>query len=77
MMWFKGQHMGARAGAGEEDNRALQDLVAGGKAKPSFVVCHELSLDEAPTSYEHFDARDEGWTKVVLHPNGHGNGHKQ
>ncbi|MDX6364039.1 MAG: hypothetical protein QOC85_3049, partial [Streptomyces sp.] len=22
-------------------------------------------------------ARDEGWTKVVLHPDGHGNGHKR
>ncbi|MEU2494303.1 hypothetical protein [Streptomyces sp. NPDC007883] len=32
---------------------------------------------EAPTAYAHFDARDEGWTKVVLHPNGHGNAHKR
>jgi hypothetical protein len=23
---------------------------------------------EAPHAYEHFDARDDGWTKVVLHP---------
>lgn len=58
-------------------NRALRDLIAAGKAKPSFVVSHELSLDEAPTAYEHFDARHEGWTKVVLHPDGHGNGHKR
>ncbi|MEU3828945.1 hypothetical protein AB0F36_27020 [Streptomyces sp. NPDC029080] len=35
------------------------------------------ALGEAPTAYEHFDARDEGWIKVVLHPDGHGNGHKQ
>lgn len=38
---------------------------------------HEFSLDEAPTAHEHFDARDEGRTKVVLHPNAHGNGHKR
>lgn len=45
-------------------------------AAPSFIVSHELGLDEASTAYEHFGARDEGWTKVVLHPNDHGNGHK-
>jgi threonine dehydrogenase-like Zn-dependent dehydrogenase len=77
MMWFKGQHMGTGQAPVKRYNRALRDLIAGGKAKPSFVVSHELSLDEAPTAYEHFDARDEGWTKVVLHPNGHGNGHKR
>ena len=76
-MWFKGQHMGTGQTPVKKYNRALRDLVAGEKAKPSFVVSHELSLDEAPTAYEHFDARDEGWTKVVLHPNGHGNGHKR
>jgi glutathione-independent formaldehyde dehydrogenase len=25
-------------------------------------------LDAAPDAYEHFDHRDEGWTKVVLAP---------
>ena len=34
----------------------------------SFIVSHELPLDRAPEAYEHFDARDDGWTKVVLHP---------
>ena len=63
--------------AARRPRRALRDLIAGGKAKPSFAVSHELSLDEAPTAYEHFDARDEGWTKVVLHPDGQGNGHKR
>ncbi|MFF9113702.1 aldehyde dehydrogenase, partial [Streptomyces sp. NPDC014805] len=76
MMWFKGQQMGTGQAPVKKYNRALRDLIAGGKAKPSFVVSHELGLDEAPTAYEHFDARDEGWTKVVLHPDGHGNGHK-
>lgn len=51
-------------------NGALRDLIAGGKAEPSFLVSHELSLDEASSAYEHFDNRDDGWTKVVLHPNG-------
>jgi glutathione-independent formaldehyde dehydrogenase len=25
-----------------------------------------LPLEQAAEGYEHFDARDEGWTKVVL-----------
>ncbi|WP_420856471.1 hypothetical protein [Streptomyces mangrovisoli] len=44
----------------------------GGKAEPSFLVSHELDLDQAPDAYEHFANRDDSWTKVVLHPDGHG-----
>jgi threonine dehydrogenase-like Zn-dependent dehydrogenase len=51
-------------------NRELRDLIHAGRAKPSWVVSHHLSLDDAPDAYEHFDARDDGWTKVVLHPDG-------
>lgn len=29
----------------KKDYRALRDLIAGEKAKPSFVVSHNLSLD--------------------------------
>ena len=50
-------------------NRKLRDLIAVGKAKPSVIISHELPLAEAPQAYEHFDNRDEGWTKVILHPN--------
>ena len=49
-------------------NRQLRDLIHEGRAKPSWVVSHELPLDQAPSGYQHFDARDDGWTKVVLHP---------
>jgi threonine dehydrogenase-like Zn-dependent dehydrogenase len=31
-------------------------------------VSHELPLEEAPEAYKRFDARDDGWTKVVLRP---------
>jgi glutathione-independent formaldehyde dehydrogenase len=51
-------------------NRELRDLIHAGKARPSWLVSHHLSLEEAPDAYAHFDARDEGWTKVVLHPDG-------
>jgi glutathione-independent formaldehyde dehydrogenase len=53
-------------------NRHLMRLIETGHAKPSWVVSHELPLDQAPEGYEHFDHRDMGWTKVVLHPNGAG-----
>jgi glutathione-independent formaldehyde dehydrogenase len=49
-------------------NRYLCNLIHTGRAKPSWIVSHELLLDEAPEAYKHFDARDKGWTKVILHP---------
>ena len=51
-------------------NRYLRDLIISGKAKPSFVVSHEIDIDEASTAYEKFDKRIEGYTKVLIHPNG-------
>jgi len=49
-------------------NRYLRDLIISGRAKPSFVVSHNLSLDQAPAAYEKFDKRIDGYTKVLLHP---------
>lgn len=51
-------------------NRYLRDLIISGRAKPSFVVSHECDIDDAPMAYEKFDKRIEGYTKVLLHPNG-------
>jgi glutathione-independent formaldehyde dehydrogenase len=63
---------GLRMGTGQCDvkryNTRLRDLIIAGRAKPSFVVSHELPLDEAPMAYEKFDKRADGFTKVVLHP---------
>ena len=41
-----------------------------GKAKPSFVVSHEVDIDNAVEAYDKFDKRIDGYTKVLLHPNG-------
>jgi glutathione-independent formaldehyde dehydrogenase len=61
---------GLRLGSGQANvkayNRELRDLIHAGRAKPSFVISHRLGLDDAPDAYAHFDARDDGWTKVVL-----------
>jgi glutathione-independent formaldehyde dehydrogenase len=70
MFWFKGQTMGTGQCNVKAYNRQLLSLIVAGTATPSFVVSHELPLDDAPEGYRHFDARDEGWTKVVMHPNG-------
>jgi threonine dehydrogenase-like Zn-dependent dehydrogenase len=63
---------GLRMGTGQANvkayNRQLRDLIAADRARPSFVVSHELPLDQAPDAYRRFDAREDGWTKVVLHP---------
>lgn len=51
-------------------NRYLRDLIIAGKAKPSFVVSHEINIDDAEVAYEKFDKRIDGYTKVLIHPNG-------
>jgi threonine dehydrogenase-like Zn-dependent dehydrogenase len=70
MFWFRGQTMGSGQCNVKNYNRQLMRLIETGKAAPSWVVSHELSLDDAPDGYVHFDRRDDGWTKVVLHPDG-------
>jgi glutathione-independent formaldehyde dehydrogenase len=66
--WTCGQSMGTGQAPVKRYNRTLMRLIQTGKAKPSWIVSHELPLEQAPEAYEHFDARDEGWTKVVLRP---------
>lgn len=66
--WFKGQRIGTGQCNVKAYNRRLCDLIHHGKAKPSVIVSHELPLSKAPDAYKHFDDRDAGWTKVILHP---------
>lgn len=66
--WFKGQQMGCGQAPVKRYNRHLRNLIHEGKATPSWIVSHDLPLDEAPNAYKRFDAREDGWTKVVLHP---------
>jgi glutathione-independent formaldehyde dehydrogenase len=67
--WFKGQAMGSGQCPVKRYNRYLRSLIHEGKVTPSWIVSHNLPLDQASEAYKHFDAREEGWTKVVLHPN--------
>lgn len=66
--WQKGLSMGTGQANVKSYNRYLCNLIHRDRAKPSFVISHELTLDEAPDAYAHFDAREKGWTKVVLKP---------
>src|SRR5215211_361897 len=42
-------------------NRQLRNMITEGRANPSFVVSHELPLDEAPSAYQKFDKRVDGY----------------
>lgn len=64
----KGQRMGTGQCNVKAYNRYLRNLIHKDRAKPSWIISHELSLDEAPVAYKHFDSREKGWTKVILHP---------
>jgi len=68
MFWFKGQRMATGQCNVKAYNRKLRDLIEADKAKPSFLISHELPLAQAPDAYKHFDDRDDGWTKVILKP---------
>ena len=68
LFWFKGQRMATGQANVKAYNRQLRDLIHSGRATPSFIISHKLPLGSAPDAYEHFDAREAGWTKVVLKP---------
>ncbi len=68
LSWLKGQMAGSGQCPVKKYNRRLRNLIAEGKAKPSWIISHELPLAQAPDAYQNFDARVDGWTKVVLKP---------
>jgi threonine dehydrogenase-like Zn-dependent dehydrogenase len=68
LLWFKGQKVGTGQCNVKAYNRRLGNLIHHGKVTPSQIISHELPLADAPDAYNHFDNRDDGWTKVVLKP---------
>ena len=66
--FFKGQAMGTGQANVKQYNRGLRNLIHQGKLQPSVIVSHELNLDQAAAAYQSFDDREDGWTKVLLHP---------
>lgn len=71
-IWEKGLSIGTGQCPVKRYAAFLRDLIIAGKAKPSIIISHRLSLEEAPTAYELFNLRgmNEGkdYTKVILHP---------
>ncbi|WP_261164153.1 glutathione-independent formaldehyde dehydrogenase [Microbacterium sp. Marseille-Q6965] len=66
--WEKGLAIATGQCPVKRYNEHLRDLIIRGRAHPGQIVSHEIGLDEAPEAYERFDNREDGWTKVVLHP---------
>jgi threonine dehydrogenase-like Zn-dependent dehydrogenase len=61
--WMKGQRIATGQANIKAYNRQLSTLISVGKAKPSLIVSHELSLNEAPDAYKHYDAREKDGRK--------------
>ncbi len=54
----------------------LLEKIQNGEIDPSFIITHEMSLDDAAKGYEMFKHKQDSCIKVVLKPrlNGNGNG---
>ena len=63
---------GVTVGMGRDDDKRyndhLRDLIVAGRIRPSKIVSHRLPLREAPDAFAKFDARSDGYIKVVLEP---------
>jgi len=68
-LFEKGLSLGTGQCPVKRYNKYLRDLIIAGRAKPSFVVSHEITIDDATVAYKKFDDRVEGYTKVLIHPN--------
>jgi glutathione-independent formaldehyde dehydrogenase len=68
--WATLFNKGVTVGFGRTHDRRytahLRDLIISGPARPSQVVTHHASLDQAPDMYEGFDRRVDGIVKVVF-----------
>ncbi|HEX2966546.1 MAG TPA: glutathione-independent formaldehyde dehydrogenase [Syntrophorhabdaceae bacterium] len=67
-LWEKGLTVATGQAPVKQYNMYLRDLIIDGRAKPSFIVSHHVSLDEVPMAYDKFDKRIEGYTKVIVKP---------
>ena len=63
---------GVNIGMGRDDDKRyndhLRDLIVRGRIKPSKIVSHRLPLRDAPDAFAKFDARADGYLKIVLEP---------
>jgi glutathione-independent formaldehyde dehydrogenase len=67
-LFQKGLSLGTGQCPAKRYNEQRRDLIIAGRAKPSQIISHELPLADAPSAYDHFNKRVNGYTKVPLHP---------
>jgi threonine dehydrogenase-like Zn-dependent dehydrogenase len=48
--------------------RPLLERIQRGDIDPTFIITHQLPLDDAPRAYEMFRDKQDECMKVVLHP---------
>lgn len=66
--WSKGITIGMGQAPVKRYNEMLRDMIIAGKAHPGAIISHDVALEDAAEYYKRFDAREDGMTKVVLHP---------
>ena len=71
--WAALFNKGVTVGFGRTHDRRyathLRDLINSGRARPSQIITHHESLENAPSIYDRFDRRVDGLVKVVFnHP---------
>lgn len=70
--WATLFNKGINVGFGRDQDKRydlmLREMIVAGRAKPGQIVSHRLPLTEAPDAFRHFDARADGYVKVVLDP---------
>lgn len=65
-LWEKGLTVGTGQTPVKKTIVMLRDMIIAGVAKPSFIVSHKISIEEAPEAYKEFANRTEGFTKVTI-----------
>lgn len=67
-LFKKGISIGLGRDNDERYNAHLRDLVVAGRLHPGRIVSHRLPLAAAPDAFQKFEARTDGYIKVVLDP---------
>jgi glutathione-independent formaldehyde dehydrogenase len=65
-LWEKGMTVGTGQTPVKKLLPILRDMIIAGVAKPSFIISHKISIEEAPAAYREFAKRAEGFTKVTI-----------
>lgn len=66
LLWDKGLTLGTGQTPVKKYHMFLRDIILAGHAKPSFIISHHISIDEAPDFYESFDTKEPGYIKGVI-----------